>query len=109
MTSAENSGLMFQFFFKYPIPVFSKGQFVLLGTWPGWVLLLLIVACMAGLALLIRSRLPQAAHKIGRLRAGCGLAAAVIAHRHRAGTALAAGDHRGRVGAATKRNRRCAR
>jgi uncharacterized membrane protein len=52
---------MFQFLFKYPSPVFSKGQFVLLGTWPGWVLLLLIVACMAGLALLIRSRLPQAA------------------------------------------------
>jgi uncharacterized membrane protein len=51
---------MFQFLFKYPSPVFSKGQFVLLGTWPGWVLVLLIVACMAGLALLIRSRLPQA-------------------------------------------------
>ncbi len=61
---------MFQFFFKYPIPVFSKGQFVLLGTWPGWLLLLLIVACTAGLALLIWSRLPQAAQKIGRWRAG---------------------------------------
>ena len=54
---------MFQFFFKYPIPVFSKGKFVLLGAWPGWVLLLLIVACTAGLALLIWSRLPQAAPK----------------------------------------------
>ena len=52
---------MFQFFFKYPMPVFSKGKFVLLGAWPGWVLLLLIVACAAGLALLIWSRLPQAA------------------------------------------------
>ena len=61
---------MFPFLFKYPIPVFSKGQFVLLGTWPGWVLLLLIVACMAGLALLIWSRLPQAAQNIGRWRAG---------------------------------------
>jgi hypothetical protein len=61
---------MFQFFFKYPIPVFSKGQFVLLGAWPGWVLLLLIVACMAGLALLIRSRLPQAAPNISKWRAG---------------------------------------
>src|ERR1700722_19347786 len=61
---------MFQFFFKYPIPVFSKGHFVLLGAWPGWVLLLLIVVCMAGLALLIRSRLLEATHKIGRLRAG---------------------------------------
>ncbi len=61
---------MFQFFFKYPIPVFSKGQFVLLGAWPGWVLLLLIVASTAGLAVLIRSRLPQAAPNISKWRAG---------------------------------------
>jgi hypothetical protein len=61
---------MFQFFFKYPIPVFSKGQFVLLGAWPGWVLLLLMVASTAGLALLIRSRLPQAAPNISKWRAG---------------------------------------
>jgi hypothetical protein len=61
---------MFQFFFKYPIPVFSKGQFVLLGAWPGWVLLLLIVASTAGLALLIWSRLPQAAPNISKWRAG---------------------------------------
>ena len=49
---------MFQFFFKYPMPVFSKGQFVLLGAWPHWVLWLLIVATLVGLGLLIRSRLP---------------------------------------------------
>jgi hypothetical protein len=61
---------MFQFFFKYPIPVFSKGQFVLLGAWPGWVLLLLMVASAAGLAVLIRSRLPQAAPNISKWRAG---------------------------------------
>ncbi len=61
---------MFQFFFKYPIPMFSKGQFVLLGVWPGWVLLLLIVASTAGLALLIWSRLPQAAPNISKWRAG---------------------------------------
>jgi uncharacterized membrane protein len=61
---------MFQFFFKYPIPVFSKGKFVLLGAWPSWVLLLLIVACAAGLAVLIWSRLPQAAAKISKWRAG---------------------------------------
>jgi hypothetical protein len=61
---------MFQFFFKYPIPVFSKGQFVLLGAWPSWVLLLLIVASAAGLAVLIRSRLPQAAPNISKWRAG---------------------------------------
>src|ERR1700721_556577 len=63
---------MFQFFFKYPIPVFSKGQFVLLGSWPGWVLLLLIVASTAGLAVLIWSRLPQAAANIRKWRAGAG-------------------------------------
>jgi uncharacterized membrane protein len=61
---------MFEFFFKYPMPVFSKGKFVLLGAWPGWVLLLLIIACMAGLAVLIWSRLPQAAPAITRWRAG---------------------------------------
>jgi hypothetical protein len=61
---------MFQFFFKYPIPVFSKGQFVLLGAWPGWVLLLLMVASAAGLGLLIWSRLPQAAPNISKWRAG---------------------------------------
>jgi len=61
---------MFEFFFKYPMPVFSKGKFVLLGAWPGWVLLLLIVACVAGLAVLIWSRLGQAAPAISRWRAG---------------------------------------
>jgi uncharacterized membrane protein len=66
---------MFEFFFKYPMPVFSKGKFVLLGAWPGWVLLLLIAACVIGLAILIWSRLPQAAAgqtsaNVSRWRAG---------------------------------------
>ncbi len=68
---------MFSFFFKYPSPVFSKGHFVLLGAWPTWVLLLLIVACMGGLALLMRSRFPtttsaatQGQPEIGKMRAG---------------------------------------
>ena len=61
---------MFQLFFKYPIPVFSKGQFVLLGSWPVWILLLLIFASTVGLAVLIRSRLPQAAPTISKWRAG---------------------------------------
>src|SRR5271156_4551524 len=61
---------MFEFLFKYPLPVFSKGQFVLLGAWPSWVLLLLILVCAAGLAVLIWSRLPQAAAHISRWRAG---------------------------------------
>ena len=70
---------MFQFFFKYPMPVFSKGKFVLLGAWPGWVLLLLMARVRAGLAVLIWSRLPRAAANISRWRAGGSLAAAVFA------------------------------
>ncbi len=61
---------MFSFFFKYPMPVFSKGQFVLLGAWPGWVLLLLILATMAALGVLLWSRLPQAAPNVSKARAG---------------------------------------
>jgi uncharacterized membrane protein len=52
---------MFEFLFKYPRPVYARGQFALLGAWPKWVLVLLIVAAAAGLAWLIRSRLAQAA------------------------------------------------
>ena len=61
---------MFQFLFKYPISVFTKGRFVLLGGWPGWVLLLLIAVCAIALALLIRSRLPAASPKLRTWRAG---------------------------------------
>ena len=61
---------MFEFFFKYPITVFTKGRLVLLGAWPGWVLLLLIVASVAGLGWLIWSRLPEAAPKLQTWRAG---------------------------------------
>ncbi len=52
---------MFEFFFKYPRSVYVRGQFALLGAWPTWVLVLLIVAAAAGLAWLIRSRLAEAA------------------------------------------------
>ena len=37
---------MFQFLFKYPIPVFTKGRFVLLSAWPAWLLPVLIVAAV---------------------------------------------------------------
>ncbi len=60
---------MFEFFFKYPRSVYSRGQFALLGAWPKWVLVLLIVAAAAGLAWLIRSRLSQAAPVIRGWRA----------------------------------------
>src|ERR1700675_4143753 len=52
---------MFEFFLKYPRSVYTRGQFSLLGAWPKWMLVVLIVAAAAGLAWLIRSRLARAA------------------------------------------------
>jgi uncharacterized membrane protein len=52
---------MFEFLFKYPRAVYDRGQFALLGAWPKWMLVVLIVAAGAALAWLIRSRLAQAA------------------------------------------------
>ena len=40
---------MFEFLFKYPTTVFSKGTFVLLGQWPMWVLIAALVAAALGL------------------------------------------------------------
>src|ERR1035441_4484453 len=69
---------MFEFFFKYPIPVFTKGKLILLGAWPGWVLILLIVVFAGGLAWLIWRQLPDAAPRVRNWRAwaGWGLEAA---------------------------------
>jgi uncharacterized membrane protein len=61
---------MFEFLFKYPASIFSKGEFVLLGGWPKWFLLLLVLATAVGLAALIRARLPKAAAPIRNWRAG---------------------------------------
>ncbi|HKV04817.1 MAG TPA: glutamine amidotransferase [Candidatus Acidoferrales bacterium] len=61
---------MFQILFKYPIAVFSKGDFVLLGAWPKWILCVLIAGSAAGLAYLIRSRLVGAAAGLRSWRAG---------------------------------------
>jgi uncharacterized membrane protein len=52
---------MFDFFLKYPRSVYSRGQFALLGAWPKWILVLLIIGAAVGLGFLIRSRLAQAA------------------------------------------------
>jgi len=41
--------------------VYTRGQFALLGAWPKWMLVALILAAAVGLALLIRSRFRQAA------------------------------------------------
>jgi uncharacterized membrane protein len=51
---------MFEFFLKYPRSVYARGQFALLGAWPKWILVLLILAAAAGLAWLIRDRLARA-------------------------------------------------
>ena len=51
---------MFEFLFKYPRSVYGRGQFALLGAWPKWMLVLLILAAATGLAWLIHSRLARA-------------------------------------------------
>src|ERR1035437_5549048 len=61
---------MFEFLFKYPRAVFSKGDFVLLGAWPKWILAILVLAAAAGLAWLIRSRLPQASPHVRNWKSG---------------------------------------
>jgi len=53
--------MLFDFFFKYPSAIFSRGQFVLLSAWPHWLLFLLMAAAAAGLAGLIHRRMSQAA------------------------------------------------
>src|SRR5580698_6650909 len=60
---------MFEFFFKYPRSVYARGQFALLGAWPKWILMLLILVAAAGLAWLIRARLAEAAPVLRSWRA----------------------------------------
>jgi uncharacterized membrane protein len=47
---------MFEFLFKYPPAIFSRGKFVLLSPWPVWVMALLIIAAGAGLYWNLRQR-----------------------------------------------------
>ena len=49
---------MFELLFKYPPDVFTRGAFMLLGSWPVWVLTALIVAAAIGLGWLLWSRRP---------------------------------------------------
>ncbi|MFP5250499.1 MAG: hypothetical protein ACLGP3_11805 [Acidobacteriota bacterium] len=59
---------MFQLLFKYPSPVFTKGHFVLLGSWPAWLLGVLMVAAGGGLAVLLRRYLRGGAPGLSRRR-----------------------------------------
>ena len=47
---------MFEFFFKYPMTVFSRGTFVLLGGWPKWVMWAGLIALAVMLAFLVHKR-----------------------------------------------------
>ena len=47
---------MFEFLFKYPQAVFSRGTFVLLGDWPIWLLGLAILVAAAGLGWVVWQR-----------------------------------------------------
>ena len=60
---------MFEFLFKYPIPVFTKGKYILLAAWPAWVLILLIVDGALALAWLTWRHMPGAAPRIRNWRA----------------------------------------
>src|SRR5215469_8650217 len=60
---------MFQFLFKYPLPVFTRGRYVLLNAWPAWLLPLFIVLAVCGLALLIHRQSREAAPKLRGWRA----------------------------------------
>jgi uncharacterized membrane protein len=50
---------MFTFLFKYPLSAFSRGQVVLLGPWPTWILWVAIIIAAAVLAWLMRARLQR--------------------------------------------------
>lgn len=72
---------MFQFFFKYPSTVFTKGHFTLLTAWPAWLLPVLIFAAVVALALLFRYRMRSAVPQLQGWRSWvlCGMQSALVA------------------------------
>jgi uncharacterized membrane protein len=60
---------MFEFLFKYPMSVFSKGTFVLLGSWPMWILGAGMVAVAVALGMLVR-RQAAGSPRMAGLRSG---------------------------------------
>ncbi|HYL35008.1 MAG TPA: glutamine amidotransferase [Bryobacteraceae bacterium] len=61
---------MFEFLFKYPPTVFTRGTFVLLGQWPLWSLILTLVLAAAGLGFVIWSRRNTVAPSMRGVRTG---------------------------------------
>jgi uncharacterized membrane protein len=61
---------MFEFFFKYPLAAFQKGELVLLGSWPHWLLPVLIFLAAATLALLLLARRSMSAPVLRGWRLG---------------------------------------
>jgi len=47
---------MFEFLFKYPPAIFSKGKLVLLGPWPVWMMFLLLAGAAGGVYWFLRQR-----------------------------------------------------
>ncbi len=72
---------MFEFLFKYPASVFSKGSLVLLGSWPKWMLLAGIVGGAALLAWVVWRKPRQLAPSVRGLRTLVlwGLQSAIVA------------------------------
>ena len=59
---------MFRFLFNYSPTVFSKGQFVLLGSWPPWMLAAVVVGAAGFLAWMTRRRRREAAANLTGVR-----------------------------------------
>jgi len=56
---------MFEFFFKYPASVFSKGTFVFAAGWPLWLLAIAILGAGVGLAFFVRRNAANSARVKG--------------------------------------------
>lgn len=72
---------MFEFLFKYPAPMFTKGRFVLLSSWPAWLLALLIAVSTGLLAFLTYRRFASKAPGLTsrRIWTLCGMQSTFIA------------------------------
>src|SRR5215475_1290802 len=55
---------MFEYLFKYPSPVFTKGRLVFLSTWPVWLLVVLIALLASALAVMTYRQMAAVAPKL---------------------------------------------